>query len=625
MRYWILEKGDVIGPFEAEELKKREDFSLANLVCPESHGDDHTHWREASFYADFTPQDSKPKAQNTDKPQTVTPPPKQETKKEENPLSIEEYFDKIYHTESHELSNVLGIPDNLENSDLYLDRLLKKELGKEKRSANKEKSFGAKGKILSANEKEQVKEEKKQDRKTTPAPPLTTREKATHNETKEQKADIPLIPALKEPSAKEETKVNSSLSASAQPAEQKNIPPKKEEIKETPPSAIKEKKPLQPQIPVIKEPAPTQKKEELVKIETKKEPAPAATKQSKEASQPEIKKETETPVVKQDNPVSKDNIRPGAPQQKKESPKKPGQPEEKKEITPATAKQENLPVISEAQPAPIKEDFLQPDILKIIEEEEKTLPQQESLKEAPVLKQESHVEGQPLIEPIKTVRPEDASEEEENPVAFGVQRKHIPADSFVEHKKERSAIDPRTKKESVKPVILTAGTIFILLTVGLFILLSQAKKSSEQQFKAAPLPVKQERPELIKTDPQPKMPAQKVQKAPAAPAPLPPPPAKAAVDLTVQERAVDIAKNHMLKKKGMSIDGFLNSYFEEYVKQGYTASWSAEPLHKDIYIVKYRLVKPRKEPVIYIFEVDTKKNIVSGALNNWSLDLLDMQ
>ena len=55
---------------------------------------------------------------------------------------------------------------------------------------------------------------------------------------------------------------------------------------------------------------------------------------------------------------------------------------------------------------------------------------------------------------------------------------------------------------------------------------------------------------------------------------------------------------------------------------GYGAMWSAEPLHRDVYVVKYRLAKTRKEPIVYIFQVDTAKKKLTGALNNITLDLV---
>ena len=62
--------------------------------------------------------------------------------------------------------------------------------------------------------------------------------------------------------------------------------------------------------------------------------------------------------------------------------------------------------------------------------------------------------------------------------------------------------------------------------------------------------------------------------------------------------------------------------YQTQLAQGYTATWGAEPLYKDTYIVKYRLTKTRKEPIIYVFQANVAANKLTGALNNISLDLV---
>lgn len=67
---------------------------------------------------------------------------------------------------------------------------------------------------------------------------------------------------------------------------------------------------------------------------------------------------------------------------------------------------------------------------------------------------------------------------------------------------------------------------------------------------------------------------------------------------------------------------YLSARYASELASGYSAAWSAEPLHKDVYVVKYRLTKTRKEPVVYIFQVNTAKKKLTGALNNITLDLV---
>ena len=67
---------------------------------------------------------------------------------------------------------------------------------------------------------------------------------------------------------------------------------------------------------------------------------------------------------------------------------------------------------------------------------------------------------------------------------------------------------------------------------------------------------------------------------------------------------------------------YLDHLYRDKLSQGYTGAWSAEPLHKNAYIVKYRLTKTRMEPIVYVFQADVSKGTLTGALNNVALDLL---
>lgn len=162
MKYWLFERGDVVGPFPAEELTGREGFGPQSLVCPEDRGDDDTFWKEAQFYEDFAPAASPAPAEPDEKQTSAVPEPAQPAEKkdvfdeeldsllsENNPLSeaepsagetaekvhfpphepaksgpIEDYFNNI---QGGDLGNILGIPDPNENSDMNLARALEKQ------------------------------------------------------------------------------------------------------------------------------------------------------------------------------------------------------------------------------------------------------------------------------------------------------------------------------------------------------------------------------------------------------------------------------------------------------------------------------------------------------------------
>ena len=162
MKYWLFERGDVVGPFSAEELTGREGFGPQSLVCPEDRGDDDTFWKEAQFYEDFAPAASPAPAEPDEKQASAVLEPAQPAEKkdvfdeeldsllsENNPLAeaepsagetaekvhfpphepaksgpIEDYFNNI---QGGDLGNILGIPDPNENSDMNLARALEKQ------------------------------------------------------------------------------------------------------------------------------------------------------------------------------------------------------------------------------------------------------------------------------------------------------------------------------------------------------------------------------------------------------------------------------------------------------------------------------------------------------------------
>ena len=88
------------------------------------------------------------------------------------------------------------------------------------------------------------------------------------------------------------------------------------------------------------------------------------------------------------------------------------------------------------------------------------------------------------------------------------------------------------------------------------------------------------------------------------------------------ELAKEIVQQHTLGNGRGTIEQYLQGRYQKELQNGYAALWSAEPLHKDVYVVKYRLAKTRKEPIVYIFQVNTTQKKLTGALNNITLDLV---
>lgn len=100
-------------------------------------------------------------------------------------------------------------------------------------------------------------------------------------------------------------------------------------------------------------------------------------------------------------------------------------------------------------------------------------------------------------------------------------------------------------------------------------------------------------------------------------------PATPAAEEPSQEKiALSVVQNYTLSGNRGTIGNYLNRLYKTQLEEGYSASWGVEPLYKDTYIVKYRLTKTRKEPIIYVFQANVAARKLTGALNNVSLDLV---
>ncbi len=91
---------------------------------------------------------------------------------------------------------------------------------------------------------------------------------------------------------------------------------------------------------------------------------------------------------------------------------------------------------------------------------------------------------------------------------------------------------------------------------------------------------------------------------------------------SLSDQAIDIVKNHTLAANKGTISSYFDRIYKSQLSSGYSGEWSAEPLHKSVYIVKYRLTKTRTEPIVYVFQADVSKKKLTGALNNITLDLV---
>ncbi len=103
---------------------------------------------------------------------------------------------------------------------------------------------------------------------------------------------------------------------------------------------------------------------------------------------------------------------------------------------------------------------------------------------------------------------------------------------------------------------------------------------------------------------------------------VPPTPVVPKTPPTQEQKAIAIVQNYSLGAQRGTLADYLSRIYKTQLAQGYIAAWEAEPLYKNAYVVKYRLTKTRKEPIIYVFQADVAQGKLTGALNNISLDLV---
>ena len=175
--------------------------------------------------------------------------------------------------------------------------------------------------------------------------------------------------------------------------------------------------------------------------------------------------------------------------------------------------------------------------------------------------------------------------------------------------------------------VLWAGVLLVLLLLagGFLLLLKPAATKPETAPAAQPLTQSGGAVEELMPDAavQPEVPtAQEALSLPGAPSAKAKSAAPAAPELNPVDTARQIVQNYNLPNFNGKVSDYFDRIYKDKLAQGYSATWSAERLHNNVYIVKYRLSKTRSEPVVYIFQVDVARNKLTGALNNITLDLV---
>ena len=173
--------------------------------------------------------------------------------------------------------------------------------------------------------------------------------------------------------------------------------------------------------------------------------------------------------------------------------------------------------------------------------------------------------------------------------------------------------DPNPSSPVLKWIGLGIGVILLMAGILLNFFLSHEKQPVSAQPSAQ---------ELLPEQPVSPLAAKPITVAPQPAAKPIPAVAPAVIIKTPEEQAVEIVQNYVLDSNRGTVKNFLSQHYAAQLAAGYTEVWSAEPLHRNTYVVKYRLSKTRQEPIMYIFQVDTAKKKLTGALNNITLDLV---
>lgn len=297
-------------------------------------------------------------------------------------------------------------------------------------------------------------------------------------------------------------------------------------------------------------------------------------------------------------------------------------PEEEKEISKNQEnEQEQEPEVSPASTLPLANDKEQlaygPSSLPTVDQLAAATVQDVSV--APWNEQEEA--PTPSQAPVESLEPEELTKQAESSVEPEIQiqesvkptlKPTTEINAFL-HSQEK-ANQPHRRNATVMLWVL-----LVLLLPGLVALTIHFMPPKKQPVKESTIvPEKKVEEKSVAAAPKEEI----VPVVASAPQIVPPPAVTEPIKSTSADKAVEIVKNYKLAENKGTLSSYLNRLYKTQLASGYSGQWSAEPLHKSIYIVKYRLTKTRTEPIVYVFQADVSKGKLTGALNNIALDLV---
>lgn len=561
MKYCLFESGDVVGPLTAEEISLRSGFGPHTFVCPEEHSEDEAYWKEACAYADFR---FEPETSLTEESPADGNPSRE--KSAQNPPVLSENKADISSAPSQtKAESSLSAARSI--SAVLLEASEEKNREEPSVPAEKE-TFSSPEQAPSADAPADTKTEK-------PAVDFQIVSGAKPSPIEEyfntiRSGDLGNILGI--PDAKENSDM--SLSRAMRSQFEKTEPPagpiSEEELKD----------PFDAFSPALGAPSQTflDSAQQLFPSQPSKEP---------ENDEPEYSAENTPPsqatAVAQEAGAMLEPL--------------PPQKEEKSaagtDVSPApaavSAEEAQLPLANQkfhssgnfpAYSAPKKPKT--PDAVTTILDGKLDVKKEES----------------DLMEPIKAVEPLGREQTVSSPAA----EPPVPSAPVF--------ILGEQKQGKGKRLFFVFGVLILLAGVLLRLSASQISSNSDVSPRPAAGPVVSvPQPAVENIRPEPVVPPLPEVKAPAAPTdPL--------------ELSKQVAQRHELGKGRGTVEEYLNKRYAAELAAGYSSAWSSEPLHRNVYVVKYRLAKARKEPIVYIFQTDVSKKKLTGALNNITLDLV---
>lgn len=610
MKYWLFDGSDVVGPFTPQELAARPGFAPTSLVCPENNSDQEDSWKMASAFEELSAEpapaeeeldtDTFDKEMDTllkersplagaQEPATEPPSSLKIPQKPAKPGPIEDYFNNM---QGGDLGNILGIPDPNENSDMNLARTLAKQLNKTTPPADK---------IVDQDPFDEFTEEPDEEpqAKPEPAAPAVEKQIASQEEKKPEPASIPMSAEPEEEmeltvhGAKTQILSDSSAGQDTpeeKPAEVAKSEPEQAESNPTEPG---------PEHPELT-PGPTETESKAAvpvvdQPESELPPMPQGPEPVLPAEQEAPTADIAAPVMDESAPATDTPL-----QNEVETPKEPvnppaDQPEQadpaQQEIK-ATSDPETTVVLATPGDEPATQGA-----------EVQELVQQDNEPVEDILVGALKVKATPEIqEPIKSVPV--------MPTVNQVRPRLKPTPEIqqflTDTQNERIAPNRNNKKAMAALAVLVA-----LLAIGILLMFNPMPADGQDKDEQN-APVSTELVPEEKT-----IPATDDEILPPAP-----PPAVKPQAVSASDKALSAVQNYTLSGGRGTVAAYLDHLYRDKLSQGYTGAWSAEPLHKNAYIVKYRLTKTRMEPIVYVFQADVSKGTLTGALNNVALDLL---